>query len=134
MGSGSGGGVGSGAGQGLGPGRGSGSGGGSPRLDDGFNADGSAKSVDSRPQALNMPPRPNYTEEARKNKIQGVVRARALVGADGEVKQVRVISGLPDGLNEEAILTVKQVRFKPATKNGQPVAFWIVLSVEFNLR
>jgi TonB family protein len=134
IGTGKNGGIGSGDGTGVGPGRGFNMGGGDPRLGGGdLNADGSAKSVDSKPQALNRP-RPNYTEEARKNKIQGVVRARALIGADGGVKQVRVISGLSDGLNEEAILAVKQMRFKPATKNGQPVAYWVVLEVEFNLR
>ncbi|MBI3653927.1 MAG: energy transducer TonB [Acidobacteria bacterium] len=134
MGTGKNGGMGSGDGTGVGPGRGFNMGGGDPRLGGSdFNADGSAKSVDSKPQALNRP-RPNYTEEARKNKIQGVVRARALIGADGSVKQVRVLSSLPDGLNEEAILAVKQMRFKPATKNGQPVPFWQTLEIEFNLR
>lgn len=128
------GGIGSGDGTGVGPGTGFNTGGGGPRLGGGdFNTDGTAKSVDSRPQPLNRP-RPNYTEEARKNKIQGNVRVRALVGADGSVRQVRVISGLSDGLNEEAILAVKQMRFKPATKNGQPVAYWVPLDVEFNLR
>ncbi len=134
MGTGKNGGMGSGDGTGVGPGRGFNTGGGDPRLGGGdLNPDGSAKSVDSRPQALNRP-RPNYTEEARKNKIQGVVRVRALIGADGGVKQVRVSSGLSDGLNEEAILAVKQMRFKPATKNGQPVAYWVNLEIEFNLR
>jgi TonB family protein len=109
-------------------------GGGDGRLGGGdLNADGTAKSVDARPVPLNRP-RPNYTEEARKNKIQGIVRVKALIGADGSVRQVRVTSGLSDGLNEEAILAVKQMRFKPATKNGQPVAFWQSLDVEFNLR
>jgi TonB family protein len=127
-------GVGSGAGTGVGPGRGFNMGGGVGRSDgDNLNPDGSAKSVDSRPQPLNRP-RPNHTEEARKNKIQGNVRVRALIDADGSVKQVRIISGLPDGLNEEAILAVKQMRFKPATKNGKPVAYWVPLDVEFNLR
>jgi TonB family protein len=134
MGSGKNGGMGSGDGTGVGPGKGFNMGGGDPRLGGGdFNADGTAKSVDSKPQPLNRP-RPNYTEEARKNKIQGNVRVRALVGTDGGVKQVRVLSGLSDGLNEEAILAVKQMRFKPATKNGQPVAYWVSLDVEFNLR
>lgn len=134
MGSGKNGGMGSGNGTGVGPGTGFNTGGGTPGLGGGdMNPDGSAKSVDSRPQPLNRP-RPNYTEEARKNKIQGNVRVRALIGADGGVKQVRVVSGLSDGLNEEAILAVKQMRFKPATKNGQPVAYWVPLDVEFNLR
>jgi periplasmic protein TonB len=134
IGSGTGGGVGSGDGQGLGPGRGGGTGGGDFRPGGGdFNPDGSARSVDSRPVQLNSL-RPNYTEQARVNKIQGVVRVRLLVGADGGVKQVRVTSGLPDGLNEEAILAVKQLRFKAAMKNGQPVAYWLNAEVAFNLR
>jgi len=133
MGSGSGGGMGSGAGTGVGPGTGYNMGGGPPGLGGDFNPDGSAKSVDTQPVQLNSA-RPNYTEEARKNKIQGVVVARILIGADGSVKQVRVTRGLPDGLNEEAIRAAYQLRFKPATKGGRPVPIWKSLSVDFNLR
>jgi TonB family protein len=89
--------------------------------------------VDMLPRALNEP-RPNYTEEARTNKVQGVVRARILVGSDGLVKQVRILKGLPYGLDEEAIRAAMQMRFRPATKDGGAVAFWLTLDVEFNLR
>ncbi|MEW6131152.1 MAG: energy transducer TonB [Acidobacteriota bacterium] len=136
IGSGKGGGIGSGDGTGVGPGRGYNMGGGDPNIgggDGNRNPDGSAKSVDSRPVALNYP-RPNYTEEARKNKIQGAVLVRVLVGADGSVKSVRVSRGLPDGLNEEAIRAAYQIRFRPATKNGQPVAYWVNVQIDFNLR
>jgi len=90
--------------------------------------------VDEKPVPLNSP-RPNYTEEARRNKIQGVVRVRVLVGADGSVKQATLLGGgLPDGLNEEAIRAAYQIRFKAAMKDGQSVAFWHSVSVEFYLR
>jgi len=93
-----------------------------------------AQVVDTRPLPLNRP-RPNYTEEARKNKVQGVVRARVLVAADGAVRQVKLVgAGLPDGLNEEAIRAAYQMRFRPATRGGQPVAHWVSLEIEFNLR
>jgi protein TonB len=92
-----------------------------------------AQDVDTRPFPLNKP-RPNYTEDARKNKVQGVLRARALIGPDGLVKDVSLVTHLPDGLDEQAILAVKQMRFRPATKNGQPVNFWVTLEVEFSLR
>ena len=92
-----------------------------------------ATSVDIKPIPLNQP-RPNYTEEARKNKIQGKVFARLLIGADGSVKQVRITRGLADGLNEEAIRAAYQIRFRPAMKGGQPVAFWQLIEIEFNLR
>jgi TonB family protein len=89
--------------------------------------------VDTKPIALNLP-RPNYTEEARTNKIQGTVRARVLVGSDGLIKQVTIVRGLPGGLNEEAIRAAFQMRFRPATKGGRAVAFWTTLEVDFNLR
>ena len=89
--------------------------------------------VDTLPRALNEP-RPNYTEEARTNKAQGVVRARILIGSDGLVKQVRILRGLPYSLDEEAIRAAMQMRFRPAMKNGAAVAFWMTLDVEFNLR
>jgi TonB family protein len=89
--------------------------------------------VDTPPRALNEP-RPNYTEEARTNKAQGIVRARILIGSDGLVKQVRILRGLPYGLDEEAIRAAMQMRFRPAMKNGAAVAFWMTLDVEFNLR
>jgi TonB family protein len=132
MGSGSGGGMGSGDGTGVGPGHGYNMGGGGPQIGGG-SRNAIATEVDTRPVALNRP-RPNYTEDARKNKVQGVIRARALIGADGSVKDVRLVSHLPDGLDEEAILAVKQMRFRPAMKSGQPVNFWQMLEVEFNLR
>jgi periplasmic protein TonB len=133
IGSGKGGGIGSGDGTGLGPGHGFNTGGGDPSLGGGSRSNAPATSVDQRPVPLNLP-RPNYTEEARKNKIQGVVRVKVLVGADGGVKQVRVTSGLPDGLNEEAIRSAYQIRFKPAMKGGQPVSYWVGVDIEFNLR
>jgi protein TonB len=132
MGSGSGGGMGSGDGTGVGPGHGYNMGGGGPQLGGG-SRNAVATEVDTRPVPMNRP-RPNYTEDARKNKVQGVIRVRALIAMDGSVKDVRLISHLPDGLDEEAITAVKQMRFRPATKSGQPVNFWQMLDVEFNLR
>lgn len=132
MGSGSGGGMGPGDGRGVGPGRGWNMGGGDPNL--GGDPNAPVSNVDTRP-ILIFRVEPKYTEEARRNKIQGVVRARILVGADGLVKRVVVVSGLPDGLNEQAILAAKQLRFKAATKDGRPVATWMNnVEIEFNMR
>ncbi|HWX40528.1 MAG TPA: energy transducer TonB [Blastocatellia bacterium] len=95
-------------------------------------AKGIATFVDTRPIALNNP-RPNYTDAARNHGVQGRVRVRVLVGADGLVKRVTVVSGLPDGLNEEAIRAAYQIKFRPATKGGVPVAFWQAVDVDFAL-
>ena len=131
MGDGSGGGMGPGNGRGVGPGNGYNMGGGDPRLGGGSGAP--ATSVDQQPVLLNNPV-PRYTEEARKNKIQGTVTARVLIGADGSVKQVKIVRGLPDGLDEQAIQAAYQLRFRAAMKSGQPVAFWKNVVIEFNLR
>lgn len=134
IGTGSGGGIGSGDGTGLGPGHGMNTGGGNPSIGGGNNnPNAPATAVDQRPMALNNPS-PRYTEEARKNKIQGVITTRVLVGADGSVKQVKISRGLPDGLDEEAIQAAYRLRFRPAMKGGQPVAFWQTVQIEFNLR
>jgi periplasmic protein TonB len=133
IGTGNNGGVGRDEGPGFGPGRNGGEGGDDYRLSGRRGRPEAVNSVDVKPVALNAP-RPNYTEEARKNKIQGVVRASVLVGIDGLVKQVRIIRGLPNGLNEEAIRAAMQMRFSPAMRNGQAVAYWSLLDVEFNLR
>jgi TonB family protein len=132
VGSGDRGGVGPGGGPGFGPGNHGGQGN-DDYIPGGRRGSDVVTSVDTKPIALNLP-RPNYTEEARKNKIQGTVRARVLVGSDGTVKQVTIVRGLPDGLNEEAIRAASQIRFRPATKGGRAVAFWTTLEVDFNIR
>lgn len=135
IGTGTDGGIGPGEGAGVGPGHGGGTGGGGftiggPRVTD----PRTSSSVDSRPVLLNEP-RPLYTEEARKNKVQGVVKVRILVDESGAVRQVVVTRALPDGLSEQAIQAAHQMRFRPAMKNGQPVAYWISnVEIEFNLR
>lgn len=132
MGDGKGGGMGPGDGRGVGPGSGFNTGGGDPRLGGGSGG-APATNVDQQPVLLNMP-QPRYTEEARKNKIQGTVLVRVLIGSDGQVKRVVVVRPLPDGLDEQAIQAAYQLRFKPAMKSGQPVSFWKPVAIEFNLR
>jgi TonB family protein len=134
IGSGSRGGIGDGDGYGAGSGYQHGIGGGWPSGFGRRKRDSQLEAVDARPVLLNSP-QPLFTEAARKNKIQGVVRVRILVGSNGSVREVVLIRGLPDGLNEQAIRAAYQMRFRPATKNGQPVAFWVNnVEVEFNLR
>jgi TonB family protein len=99
----------------------------------GNGASAAQTSVDSQPIAINRP-RPNYTELARANGTQGSISVRALVGSDGLIKQTRIVRGLPDGLNKEAVRVVQEMQFKPAMKDGQPVPYWIALEVEFHLR
>jgi TonB family protein len=89
--------------------------------------------VERRPIPLNRL-RPNYPEQARRNKVSGTVRLRLKVGADGSVKRIFVANALPDGLTEEAIRVGKVIQFQPAMADGKPVDFWIAMDVDFNLR
>jgi len=78
-------------------------------------------------------PTPGYTEEARRANISGVVRLRVVLGSDGNVKHILVLRRLSHGLTEKAIEAARQVRFNPATRDGQPVSQYVVLEYGFNL-
>jgi len=122
IGSGSGGGVGSGRGPGVGPGWGGGIGGGAYRVGGGVSA----------PRALYSPD-PEYSEEARKAKYMGVVVLWVVVGPDGRVHDMRVQRSLGLGLDEKAMEAVRQWKFDPARKDGNPVAVQINVEVNFRL-
>ena len=122
IGSGSGGGVGSGEGPGVGPGKGGGIGGGIFRVGGGVSA----------PRAL-FAPDPEYSEEARKAKYQGVVVLWLIVGPDGRPRDMKVVRSLGMGLDQKALDAVKQWKFEPAMKDGKPVAVQINVEVNFRL-
>jgi TonB family protein len=78
-------------------------------------------------------PRPEYTTEARKNKVQGQVTLRVTFKADGTIGSINVVRGLPDGLTDKAIEAAKAIEFKPATRDGVSVTSTKLVSVNFNL-
>lgn len=122
IGSGSGGGVGEGHGAGVGPGSGGGIGGGVYKVGGGITA---PKPVET--------PDPEYTEEARRAKIQGTCILWLIVDAEGHPRDIRVVRGLGYGLDAKALETVKQWRFEPARKDGQPVNVQVSVEVGFRL-
>lgn len=122
IGTGSGGGVGSGRGPGVGPGWGGGTGGGVFRI--GGNV--------SAPVCLYCPD-PEYSEEARKAKYQGVVVLWAIVDENGRAHNIRVQKSLGLGLDEEAVRAVQSWRFKPAERFGKPVPVYMTIEVNFRL-
>ncbi len=122
IGSGSGGGVGSGIGPGVGPGRGGGIGGGIFRVGGGVSA----------PRIIYQPD-PEYSEEARKAKYQGVCVLYLVVDAAGRPRDIRVARSLGMGLDEKAVQAVSTWRFEPAQKDGKPVAVAINVEVNFHL-
>ncbi len=79
-------------------------------------------------------PLPRYPEIARRARVQGVVIVEAVINKAGSVESVRVLKGLPMGLDTAAVDTVKKWKFKPATLNGKPVTVYYTLTVNFQLQ
>jgi periplasmic protein TonB len=122
IGSGKGGGVGSGNGGGVGPGEAGGIGGGIYRAGNGV----------SKPELIHKV-EPEYSEEARKAKFQGVVILYIVVDQNGNAVNPKVMKSLGLGLDEKAIEAVKQWKFKPGYKDGKPVAVAATVEVNFRL-
>jgi len=89
------------------------------------------REVDVKARLLTKP-EPNYTEDARKNNISGLVILKVIFAKNGEVENIRVVSGLPYGLTEQAITAARKIKFSPAMKDGKPVSIWMQLEYNFN--
>jgi TonB family protein len=78
-------------------------------------------------------PRPAYTEEARRLEIEGEVQLEVLFGASGEVHILRVLRGLGHGLDENAVIAAKAIRFLPAKRDGHTVDSTATVHIIFQL-
>ena len=123
VGSGSGQGVGEGTAGGLGAGTGGGTGGGVYQPGAGID-----------PPTLIREVHPIYTDDARRQHIEGDVVLEIVVRSDGSVGSIRVKRSLGGGLDQRAIDAVRQWRFNPARRHGTPVDVAVEVAVEFKLR
>lgn len=88
---------------------------------------------DRLPEPLD-PPRAGYPRLAREAGIEGVVVIKALVGADGRVKEVSVEkSNVTRSMEEAAMRAVRQCLFSPALQGLTPVAVQVFIPFEFRL-
>lgn len=78
-------------------------------------------------------PRPEYTEEARRLRIEGEVLLDVLFAAGGEVEVLRVRRGLGHGLDEKAVEAARRIRFRPAQAGGRAVDSQATVRVAFQL-
>lgn len=131
QGPGSGGGVGTGQGTGLGQGDGNGVGEGSGG---GFGGGPFRPGSGVEPPRLLREVKANYTDEARRANVEGEVELEIVVRRDGSVGDVKILRGLRNGLNEQAIAAVRQWRFAPGRMKGVPVDVVVEVGVDFKLR
>jgi TonB family protein len=78
-------------------------------------------------------PRPGYTDQARRLKIEGDVTLQVRFTASGEVEVLRVVSGLGYGLDQLAQDAARRIQFKPATREGRPIDEVTMIHVTFQL-
>ena len=77
-------------------------------------------------------PSPVYPPLAKQARISGVVQLNAVVGTDGYMKELSVVSGHPL-LVQAALDAVRQWAYQPTLLNGQPVEVVTVVDVNFSL-
>ncbi len=76
--------------------------------------------------------KPTYPPLARQARIQGMVVLQAVIGKDGSIQNLKVVSGHPM-LAPAALEAVKQWRYKPYYLNGEPVEVDTTINVNFTL-
>ncbi len=76
---------------------------------------------------------PQFSEEARRKKVDGDVMVHLVVDENGLPQEVRVVRGIGYGLDEKAVEAVRQYRFRPAMRAGVPVRVEMNISVNFQI-
>jgi TonB family protein len=86
------------------------------------------------PEVVEYTTPPLYSDDARRLRIEGVVVAQAHVGTDGRAQRASILKGLGHGLDQNALVALRQWRFLPAIRNGVPVATDVEVEIEFTLQ
>jgi TonB family protein len=85
------------------------------------------------PAEILSKPTPLYTDEARAEHIEGEVLVEVVFEASGSLRILKVVRGLGHGLDDSAVRAAQQIRFKPATRDGQPADSTAVVHIIFQL-
>jgi protein TonB len=76
---------------------------------------------------------PEFSDQARRAKVQGTVLVNLWVDEKGRPSHVRVLRGVGSGLDENAVKAVQQYKFKPAMEGGKPVLVEVNVVVSFQM-
>src|SRR5215203_551422 len=78
----------------------------------------------------------DFPEDARKNGVQGTLKASLTLGENGKVRDIKILQTLPFGVEPAVIKALENLYFQPAKLHGQPVAipmtFDFVVSAVYN--
>lgn len=85
------------------------------------------------PKPVRTTPEPQYTQIAQNLRMQGTTVLGLVVDTDGHPRDIQIISPVGLGLDDQAVRAVEQWRFKPATRDGVPIAVQIDVGVNFRL-
>ena len=86
-----------------------------------------------RPPQPVFTPQPEFSDAAKHFKFHGMVTLSAIIDTNGRVNRPHIVRPAGLGLDEEAIRTVLNWKFKPALRNGEPIAVAMGLEIAFNL-
>lgn len=64
----------------------------------------------------------DFPETARKNGVEGTLKASLVLGEDGKVRDIKILQSLPFGVEAAVVKGLQNLYFKPAKLHGQPVA------------
>jgi TonB family protein len=87
----------------------------------------------STPVEIISKPRPAYTDEARRLRIEGEVLLEVEFEVAGRIRVLRVLRGLGHGLDENATAAAREIKFRPARRSGKPFDSIAILHVVFQL-
>jgi TonB family protein len=95
--------------------------------------DQSKAGQDVQPATLVHRVNPDYPDSWKKQGLQGTVHLHITIAKDGNVRDVKVVDG-DSRLAKSAEKAVKQWRYKPALRNGEPVEVEATVAVAFALK
>jgi TonB family protein len=92
-----------------------------------------AAESNDKPVEVLFKPRPAYTSEALAKRIEGEVLLQVVFSASGNVEVGKIVKGLGYGLDASAETAAREIRFRPAQRDGQPVDSSAIVHIVFEL-
>ena len=93
--------------------------------------EGSAQAVGFKPPEFLNRVKPDYTAEAERADVNATVEVMVVLRSTGEVGEVEIKRWAGFGLEDSALRAIRQLKFNPATRNGQPISVRALIRYNF---